>query len=210
MGYDLLRSSDGRADTEITPSLALIGGTEMKRALVAFSSIVMCSMAAAQSDHACPVTTSEDPLAGAAIPGWYGTESLAVRFSDKAMIWPTTKPEALIAGRLEWRSSGFRPGSESNLKLLIENLQGRPVTARISGAQNAYMPSVQPGGTLTDSEADALKREMLVSLDRWRMLTGVDFPEPGCWRISADYLGQKLTFVIESVPASEWKSLFSQ
>ena len=62
------------------------------------------------------------------------------------------------------------------------------MTARISGAQNAYISSVQPAQPGQPEE----------SLDRWRMLTGVDFPEPGCWQISADYLGSKLTFVIES------------
>jgi hypothetical protein len=28
---------------------------------------------------------------------------------------------------------------------------------------------------------------------------GVDFPEPGCWEIFAEYLGQTLTFVVETV-----------
>jgi hypothetical protein len=31
------------------------------------------------------------------------------------------------------------------------------------------------------------------------MLTGVDFPDPGCWEISASYLGQTLKFVVETV-----------
>ena len=185
----------------------------MKNGLVAFFSVVTFFNAAelaAQSDDACPVTTAEDPLAGAAIAGWYGTESLAVQFSGRAMIWPTTKPGSLISGRLEWRSSGFLPGPESNLQIEIENLRGGPVTARISGAQNAYIPSVQPGRQLTDAEAAALKREAEVSVYSWRMLTGVDFPEPGCWQVSADYLGHKLTFVIESVPVDEYTALFPQ
>jgi hypothetical protein len=165
---------------------------------------------AAQSDDACPVTTTEDPLAGAALPGWYGTESLAVQFSGGAMIWPTTKPGALLAGRLEWRSSGFIPSPESHLKVQIKNLRGGPVTARISGAQSASIPLVQPGRQLTHSEADALAREAEVSTERWRMLTGVDFPEPGCWEISADYLGNRLTFVIESVPIDKYRALVSR
>jgi hypothetical protein len=126
------------------------------------------------------------------------------------MIWPTTKPGAFLAGRLEWRSSGFLPGSESGLKVEIKNLRGGPVTARISEAQNAYIPLVQPEPPLTKSEADALKREAEMSPERWRMLTGVDFPEPGCWQISADYLGHKLAFVIESVPIDQYRARFSQ
>jgi hypothetical protein len=174
----------------------------MKPACCAIFSVVLFSgtaQLAAQPGSACPTTTAEDPLAGAELPGWYGTEALAVRFSGRAMIWPTTEPGSLIAGRLVWRSSGFRPGTESNLKIEIENLAGGPVTARISGATNAYIPAVQPGRQLTEAEAKALVREAEVSPDGWRMLTGVDFPEPGCWRVSADYLGQQLTFVVQSV-----------
>jgi hypothetical protein len=117
----------------------------MKSGLAIFLSLVALFSAArllAQSDDACPVTTAEDQLAGAEIAGWYGTESLAVQFSGPAMIWPTTKPGSHLAGRLEWRSSGFLPGSESHLKVEIKNLRGGPMTARISSAQNAYIPSV--------------------------------------------------------------------
>ena len=175
--------------------------------LVAVASLHAAQLAA-QTDDSCPVTTADDPLAGIAIPGWYGTASLAVQFSGQAMIWPTTPADALLAGRLQWRSSGFRPGTEAYLKIEVRNLKGGPVTARISEARNAYIPSVQPGRALTREEALAMVREAEGSPENWWMLTGVDFPEPGCWEIAADYLGQKLTFVIESVPADAWKARF--
>ena len=41
--------------------------------------------------------------------------------------------------------------------------------------------------------------EMHRSPDRWRMLTGVDFRGAGCWEVTAAYLGQTLTFVVETV-----------
>ena len=101
--------------------------------------------------------------------------------------------------KLFWRSAGFRAGTESNLKVEVKNKNGGPVTGHISEATNAYIPSVQPGRVLSDAEAKALANEMTMSVDGWKMLTGIDFPEPGCWEISADYLGQTLTFVVETV-----------
>ncbi len=179
---------------------------------VILSSLILLNAAqGAPQPESCPVTLAVDPLAGLAFPGWYGTEGLAVQFSGEAMVWPTTKPDALMAGRLVWRSAGFRPGTESSLETKIENLEGGAVTARISGATNAYIPPLQPGGSRpSESEVKAMIRQAEVSEDGWRMLTGVDFPQPGCWRVSADYLGQKLTFVIESVSIDEWKARFSQ
>jgi hypothetical protein len=39
------------------------------------------------------------------------------------------------------------------------------------------------------------------SLGGWTMLVAVEFPSPGCWEITGEYLGQKLSFVV-SVPSS--------
>ena len=160
------------------------------------------ALAAADPDAACPSTTAEDPLFGTSIPGWYGTEALAVQLSSPAR-WSTTQPGFLIGEKLFWRSSGFRPGTESSLKISIENLNGGPVTGNISEATNAYIPSAQLGRPLTDAEARSLIGETAISPDGWRMLTGIDFPEPGCWEISASYLGQTLRFVVETVNSNE-------
>ena len=152
------------------------------------------------AEDACPATTAEDPLFGTSIAGWYGTEALAVQLSSPAR-WSTTSPGHLIGEKLFWRSSGFVPGSESSLRISIRSLTGAPVTGTISAATNAYIPSVQPGRPLTEPEMKALQNEMLLSPDRWRMLTGVDFPDPGCFEVTASYLGQTLRFVVETVSA---------
>lgn len=37
------------------------------------------------------------------------------------------------------------------------------------------------------------------SLGGWTMLAGIDFPSAGCWRLTLNYLGQSLWFVVETV-----------
>ena len=119
--------------------------------------------------------------------------------SMTAARWSTTRPGHLIGEKLFWRSAGFRPGTEGELEISIRSLDGSPVTGSISSATNAYLPASQLGRPPTKAEAQTMVNEMLSSPDRWRMLTGVDFPEPGCWEVTAAYLGQTLTFVVETV-----------
>src|SRR5690606_36272332 len=97
---------------------------------------------------------------------WYGSEALAVQLPPTGT-WPTTAPGALISVKLFWWSAGFRPGMESNLNVTIRELSGAAVTAVISEPTNAHAASL--GG--------------------WTMLTGIDFPQPGCWQITGQYLG---------------------
>ena len=165
--------------------------------LLACSAVVSVHAVDVNAERVCPATTAEDPLFGTSIPGWYGTEALAVQLSSPAR-WSTTRPGNLIGEKLFWRSSGFRPGTESSLRVNIRSIDGSAVTGRISEATNAYIPSVQPGRSLTDAEQRALASEITRSPDGWRMLTGVDFPDPGCWEITASYLGQTLTFIVET------------
>jgi hypothetical protein len=35
-------------------------------------------------------------------------------------------------------------------------------------------------------------------LGGWTMLAGIDFPSIGCWRLNLGYLGQSLSFVVET------------
>ena len=148
----------------------------------------------------CPSTTASDPLFGAASEGWYGTDSLAASLPPSG-VWPTTGPRARIAVKLFWRSVGFSPlyYPQPELKVSIENLSGGPVTAIAYGPTSAY-----PMGdtrNLSDSELDAITREAELSDEKWLMLTGMHFPDPGCWEITGEYLGQKLTFIVETVSA---------
>jgi hypothetical protein len=93
-----------------------------------------------------------------------------------------------MAVKLFWWSLGFEPGMESNLNVDIRSLNGKPVRAKINKPTNAHSESL--GG--------------------WTMLTGIDFPDPGCWQISGEYLGQILTFVVETVDVDEYLRRASQ
>jgi len=135
----------------------------------------------ASAEIACPRTVGSDSL-GPPFPDsshWYGSESFAVQLPPDGT-WPTTSPGALIAVKLFWWSSGFKPGMESNLTVTLRELNGRPVNAVVSRPTSAGAKSL--GG--------------------WTMLTGIDFPDAGCWEITGRYLGQELKFVVETVQAA--------
>lgn len=143
-----------------------------------------------------PIRTDRDPLFGVAYPGWYGTESLAVQLPASGIL-PTTRPGALLAAKLPWRSAGYRPGTESQLDVTIENLGGGPVTAKVHAPTNEYPLGDTRG--LSESGIKAILRRAEASTGKWRMLTGMDFPDAGCWQITGTYFGQSLTFVVETV-----------
>jgi hypothetical protein len=69
---------------------------------------------------------------------------------------------------------------EGNLAVEIRSLDDQSVTARVARTMMAR----------SDSRG------------AWAMLTRIDFPYPGCWEISGQYLGQTLSFVVETVPAT--------
>jgi hypothetical protein len=143
----------------------------MKKLLffVLLSSAALSSVCLAED--ACPRSV------GSTAPGsWYGSESLAVLLPAGG-VWPTTAPGALIAVKVFWRSAGFRPGMESKLAVTLKPFNGVEADAVVLRATNAYAESL--GG--------------------WTMLTGIDFPKAGCWEITGRYLGQELSFVVETV-----------
>lgn len=72
---------------------------------------------------------------------------------------------------------------ESRLTVKVESLDGSPTKARIDRPTSAFAESL---GAAT-------------------MLTGIDFPDPGCWRISAEYLSQELTFIVETIDVGEYR-----
>jgi hypothetical protein len=130
----------------------------------------------ASADFTCPRTISP-------APNWYGSDALAVHLSPDGFM-PTTAPGALIAVKMFWRSAGYKPFMESNLKITVKELSGAPMTAVVSRPTNAKPPAGE-----------------------WMMLTGVDFPKPGCFEFTADYLGQKLKFVVETVQSQDFSRL---
>jgi hypothetical protein len=130
-----------------------------------------------QSVSTCPVTVGSDSL-GPPFPeseNWYGSEALAVMLPQDGR-WGITGPNARIAVKLFVWSAGFKPGMEHNLSVRIEPLLGQPNDAVVGDPTNAGAKSL--GG--------------------WTMLAGIDFPSVGCWRLTLDYLGQSLSFVVET------------
>jgi hypothetical protein len=136
------------------------------------------SNAEAQPSAACLRTAASGRILGKPFPpseNWYGSETLAVMLPPQG-IWRGGTAYH-YRGKLFWWSFGFAPGSESNLKVTGRKLDGSSTEANISTVTNAYAESL--GG--------------------WTMLVAVEFPSAGCWEIAGEYLGQKLTFVIEVV-----------
>ncbi len=95
-------------------------------------------------------------------------------------VWPTTAPGNLIAVKLIWRSAGFRPGMESNLAVTVKPLNRS--TSHRCGVGNDQREARVLGG--------------------WAMMTGIDFPNAGCWEVSGRYLGEELRFVVETVQSA--------
>ena len=153
----------------------------MKSVVVLLFATATLLGSAAAPEVSCPRTVGSNAL-GPPLPAsghWYGSESFAVQLPPDGT-WPTTAPEARIAVKLFWWSAGFKPGMESNLSVTLKELSGAPANAVVSRATNAHAESL--GG--------------------WTMLTGIDFPDPGCWEITGRYLGQELKFVVETAQST--------
>jgi hypothetical protein len=75
------------------------------------------------------------------------------------------------------------------------------MTATVSTPTNAYLGELARD---IESKGEAILYKSTGSLedDKWVMLVGIDIPDPGCWQITGEYLGQKLTFVVETVAAT--------
>ena len=146
--------------------------------------LVVCSVALlgftqlTHTKESCPSTLGSDNVFLEPWPKadtWYGSESLAV-ILPKSGTWSTTRKGHLIAIKLFWYSAGFQPGMERDFVGRIERLDKGPNDAVISRATNAGL-------------AD----------DVWTILTGIDFKSEGCWRITGEYRGQTLEFVVRTV-----------
>ena len=158
----------------------------MNRCQILILAGLLTTSGIAQAQHvagnACPVTVGSNSL-GPPFPEsetWYGSELLAVMLPDDGR-WDITAPGARIAVKLSIWSFGYKLGMEENLTIRVESLSG--------GASDAVVKDI------TNAGSDSLG---------WTMLAGIDFPRAGCWRLTLDYLGQSLSFVIETInPANE-------
>jgi hypothetical protein len=152
----------------------------MKNLLFLLALLCAALSSACLAEDTCPRTVASASASGSAgADHWHGTESLAVRLPVDG-VWPTTAPGHLIAVKLIWRSAGFKPGMESNLDVTVKPLNGARATAVVLGTTNANAESF--GG--------------------WAMMTGIDFPNAGCWEITGRYRSQELRFVVETVQSA--------
>jgi len=148
--------------------------------ILAISTALIPLHVQAADERACPITVWDGNMLGDPFPEenrWYGSEALATSL-PKDGIWPITADGALIAVKSMWWSPGFKPGTESNLIVTIENLFDASKVANVSRVTNAG-----------EIEGD----------NKWYMLVGIDIPHVGCWKVTGSYLGQELSFVVQSV-----------
>ena len=110
---------------------------------------------------------------------WFGSDTLAVMLPPEG-VWRGMGPEYHYRNKLFWWSAGFKPGSESNMKVTGRRLDGKSAPANVSTTSSACSPSL--GG--------------------WAMLVAVEFPGPGYWENAGRYLGQELKFMVE-IPAGQ-------
>lgn len=145
--------------------------------LAALAALATLSPASAAPRPDCPVTIPTAGLLGKPFPSsdhWYGSETLAVMLRPEG-IWRGMGSQYRYRDKLFWWSHGFKPGLESNLRVSAKRVDGESPPAWVSRTTNA--------GSGDDSW--------------WAMLVLVEFPSAGCWEITGDYLGQRLSFVVD-------------
>ena len=142
------------------------------------------SVPAATGDSGCAVTRP-DPAFAAPSPypssppddryAWFGTPELWTMLKRDGEVWDAANaPVAAQVKMFFWSSNwaGMREEQEPGLTVVATRLDG-PGTVRTDHATNAAAESL--GG-----EA---------------MLSGIEFPTPGCWQITASYRDAHLSFV---------------
>jgi len=147
--------------------------------LVVFLTISGVAQTQDSMDAACPVTLGSNSL-GPPFPEsetWYGSESIAVMLPSDGK-WSITAPGARIAVKFPIWSLGYKVGMEENLTIRVESLS--------DGSNDAVVQDI------TNACGDTL-------LTNCTMLAGIDFPTAGCWRLTLDYLGQSLSFVVATI-----------
>ena len=166
----------------------------MSLAAIAIAALAIVYAGSARADE-CPRTIGSDTAFRDPWPSsstWFGTETLAVMLPEDG-IWPTTKPGSLIAVKLFWYSSEFQAAAEKGFdegrvlgfETRIRRLDAGPGDAVISGPNWAGLGGLG---------------------ENWTILTGIDFPDAGCWEITGEYLNQSLTFVVETMDHDRWSS----
>jgi hypothetical protein len=136
----------------------------------------------------CPVTVPQDPPFTPPVPYdkpgsdqsfWFGSNALWTAI-PKNGVWSSLpdNPEGYTQKILGWRE-GYVWTDEPKPDLVVtgERLDDKAPLVRAARATNAYAGDIGSA-----------------------MLTGVDFPSLGCWRITGNYKGTELSFVVWIAP----------
>jgi hypothetical protein len=135
----------------------------------------------AQAGSACPVTLTADrrfaePSPSSASRFWYGDEKLAVLLRAGGT-WRGMGPARSYRDKLFWWRQGYNGAAEPRPDLVV--------TGRRSDG---------PAPALATPRATNAKH---ADFGGWAMLVALEFPVAGCWQVTGDYGGQKLSFVVD-------------
>lgn len=106
---------------------------------------------------------------------WYGNDVLAVLITTNGR-WVGMGPERRYRDKLWWWSDGYDFHVEGNADLVV--------TAKRLDAKAPPVRGLDP--TVGYAE----------HWHGWAILTGLGFPAAGCWEVTGEYEGQRLSFVI--------------
>lgn len=136
----------------------------------------------------CPVTVPQDPpfippdpYSDLGFEGefWYGSPSLWTAVPQTG-VWPSLPggPEG-YSQKIFWWRDGYVWTEEPQPDLVVtgERLDGEAPPLKVLPATNAYAKDIGSA-----------------------MLTGVDFPTRGCWKITGQYGNAELSFVVWIAP----------
>jgi len=115
---------------------------------------------------------------------WLGTETLWIGLPKKGEVWawaPQAPGESKLTAKIFWGSVDFdyHRKEDYSLKVTGRRLDGDAPPFVVTEVTNAlFVPHAA-------------------------MLTGVIVPTPGCWEITGDYKGQKLSYVVWVYPVKQ-------
>ncbi len=182
--------TDGRPDTRsVAPiaaalgaALVLIGGLSLQSGLL--SGMVGVGGEPAASLGECPVTRPDPPfIAPAPWPAsppaqygseWYGSAALWTMLPVDGEVWHFPRGGHGISEKSFWWTAGYSSA--------VDTTPGISVTGtRLDG----------PGSFVTDPPGTNARDDFGEA-----MLTGIEVPSPGCWRITGHYRDVTLSYVV--------------
>ena len=148
----------------------------------------------------CPVTTP--PAAPFTPPG-----ERKLRANDSVFLIGTEKLWIALSKAGVWYWAPHAPAHENEVQPLTEKLFWMSVDFNW---RKEYPPRIEVTGRRLDGDAPPLlKLRPTNALGKpySAMLVGVYVPTPGCWEITGEYKGQKLSFVVWVQPVNSDKKV---